>query len=265
MRARPNGVAVSVVLLVLAALVASWFYFGSAVVASADRDRSAGSLLSAAAAPEVLAPAVPTPVQPSDIPTTGPESRSLALQLVDSAWASQIASRTGVPERAIVAYAAAELTVAAEQPECKLGWNTLAGIGSIETQHGSHGGAVLQRNGDTVPAILGPALDGNGFAAIPDTDGGVWDGDTQWDRAVGPMQFIPSTWALWGADGNGDGVNDPNNIDDASLAAARYLCASGSMQDAASWRAAVFSYNHLDSYVDAVAQEANTYASRALR
>lgn len=180
---------------------------------------------------------------------------------VDPDWAARASLQTGVPVRALTAYAGAQLVLAAEQPGCGVGWNTLAGIGRIETGHGSHGGAVLQGSGEAVPRILGPALDGNGFAAIPDSDGGAWDADAVWDRAVGPMQFIPDTWSRWGADGSGDGVADPNNIDDAALAAARYLCASGSMRDAAGWRAAVFSYNHLESYVDAVAAAATEYAA----
>jgi membrane-bound lytic murein transglycosylase B len=77
------------------------------------------------------------------------------------------------------------------------------------------------------------------------------------------MQFIPSTWSSWGSDGNGDGDANPNQIDDAALGAARYLCASGSVATAEAWRAAVFSYNNLDSYVDEVARRANEYAARA--
>src|SRR2546428_764976 len=79
---------------------------------------------------------------------------------------------------------------------------------------------VVDANGTTVSPILGPVLDGNGFAAIPDTDGGRLDGNQVWDRAVGPMQFLPSTWTTWSADGNGDHRADPNNVFDASLAAA---------------------------------------------
>ncbi len=76
-----------------------------------------------------------------------------------------------------------------------------------------------------MPTILGPVLDGdNGTALLLDTDGGAYDQDRRYDRAVGPMQFVPATWAELGRDGNGDGIKDPNNIWDATLAAAGYLC-----------------------------------------
>lgn len=74
-----------------------------------------------------------------------------------------------------------------------------------------------------------------------------------------------STWAKWGADGNGDGVASPNQIDDAALAAARYLCASGTMTNTAGWRAAVFSYNQSNAYVNEVAAIANRYAADVKR
>jgi len=181
----------------------------------------------------------------------------------DPAWVARVAAATGIPERAMTAYASAALAISTMQPGCGLGWNTIAAIGSVESDHGRHGGAVLGADGYSEPAIRGAALDGNGVQAIPDTDGGRWDADTVWDRAVGPMQFIPSTWSRWGSDGNGDGDSNPNQIDDAALAAARYLCASGSVAAADAWRAAVFSYNNLDSYVDEVARRANEYAARA--
>ncbi|MGG7381593.1 lytic transglycosylase domain-containing protein, partial [Escherichia coli] len=81
--------------------------------------------------------------------------------------------------------------------------------------------------GTVSPRITGPPLDGNGVASIPDSDGGRWDGDTTWDRAVGPMQFLPGTWRTLGRDGNGDRVADPNNLFDAAVSAAGYLCLSG--------------------------------------
>ncbi|RJT90962.1 murein transglycosylase [Cryobacterium melibiosiphilum] len=182
---------------------------------------------------------------------------------VDPVWAEKVSAATGIPRRALTAYAAADLTVDAEQPGCGIGWNTLAAIGEIESGHGSHGGSVLSDTGYPTPAIRGIALDGSGVAAITDTDGGVWDDDAVWDRAVGPMQFIPDTWARWGADGSGDGAADPNQIDDAALATARYLCHGGDMTGSETWRAAVFSYNHVDSYVNDVAAVANQYAQHS--
>lgn len=181
----------------------------------------------------------------------------------DQAWVDRVAVATGIPNRALQAYATAHLVIQAEQPACGLSWNTLAGIGRIETGHGTHGGTRLGADGRPQAPIRGPALDGNGNAAIRDTDGGAWDGDAVWDRAVGPMQFIPDTWVRWGVDADGDGQADPNQIDDAALAAARYLCASGPMTTTEGWRAAVFSYNHLDSYVDSIAAAANRYATDA--
>jgi membrane-bound lytic murein transglycosylase B len=179
---------------------------------------------------------------------------------VDGAWLDSVATSTSIPRRALAAYAGASLRLANEQPECNLGWTTLAGIGQIESGHASHGGAVLLADGRTDTAIRGPALDGVQFMAIPDSDDGVWDGDAEWDRAVGPLQFIPQTWSTWGADGNGDGVSDPNQIDDAVLSAGRYLCHSGDLSTVEGWRAGIFSYNHDNAYVDSVAEAANGYA-----
>ena len=215
----------------------------------------------AAAPPARMAAAVEVASLPAAVAatTTTPIVGAPPTDRVDSGWAARLSAATGVPARALLAYASADLTVDAEQPGCGLGWNTVAAIGAIESAHGMLDGGQLGSDGYPVPAIRGPALDGGAYAGIHDSDGGVWDGDADWDRAVGPMQFIPTTWAKWGADGNGDGIADPNQIDDAALATARYLCAAGSVTGTQNWRAAVFSYNHLDSYVDDVAAIANRY------
>jgi hypothetical protein len=197
--------------------------------------------------------------------STGSEVAPLVeadVEVVDD-WVSRIASATGIPERALSAYALAHVSIDQVEPECGLDWTTIAAIGAIESGHGSHGDSELGADGLVQPSILGPALDGDGFAAIRDTDGGVLDGDARWDRAVGPMQFIPSTWEMWGIDANGDGVADPNHIDDAAHAAAMYLCASGPMTSPEGWREAVFSYNHDNAYVDKVATIANGFADAA--
>ena len=64
-------------------------------------------------------------------------------------------------------------------------------------------------------------------------------------------------------DGDGDGVENPQDVDDAAMAAARYLCASGDdLATATGWSAAVFSYNHSNDYVTAVYDAAKAYADR---
>jgi hypothetical protein len=170
-------------------------------------------------------------------------------------------SGTALPARVLLAYRNAAASLRASDPACHLSWSLVAGIGKVESGH-AFGGAV-DREGRTVRPILGPVLDGTGdFAAIPDTDGGRWDGDTTWDRAVGPMQFIPSSWAVWGRDGDGDGSADPSDIDDAALATASYLCAGDrDLTVEEDRRSAVFSYNHSWDYVDLVLAWADAYAT----
>uniref|UniRef100_UPI000D1A6165 lytic transglycosylase domain-containing protein n=1 Tax=Streptomyces sp. rh34 TaxID=2034272 RepID=UPI000D1A6165 len=160
-------------------------------------------------------------------------------------------SEAGIPVTVLAAYRKAESAVGRGDPGCGLPWQLLAAIGKVES--GQASGGRVDARGTTLTPILGPALDGNGFALIRDTDGGAYDGDRAYDRAVGPMQFIPSTWAAWGADGNGDGRRDPNNIYDAALAAGRYLCAgSRDLTRRADLDRAILSYNRSDTYLRTV-------------
>ncbi|SCE42676.1 lytic murein transglycosylase [Streptomyces sp. OspMP-M43] len=160
-------------------------------------------------------------------------------------------AEAGIPATVLAAYKQAEQTVATTDPGCRLPWQLLAAIGKVESGH-ARGGRV-DANGTASPPILGPALNGQGFALIKDTDGGAYDSDAVHDRAVGPMQFIPSTWASWGQDANGDGRKDPNNIHDAALAAGRYLCANDrDLAIAADLDRAVLSYNRSNEYLRTV-------------
>ena len=169
---------------------------------------------------------------------------------------------TGIPPVALRAYTLAARALDARQPGCHLPWNLLAGIGMVESDHARGGGSTNPHwNGISRPPILGPLLDGNGFAAISDTDHGVYDGSTVWDRAVGPMQFLPSTWMAYGADGDADGVRNPQDIYDATVAAGDYLCAGGrDLSTPQGMQLAVFSYNHSFDYVKLVLVIAARYA-----
>jgi membrane-bound lytic murein transglycosylase B len=195
--------------------------------------------------------------------TALPEIRPLAEGLDLAVWAERSAPATGVPARALAAYGAAERAQRAATPDCGLSWATLAGVGRVESDHGRLGRADLDADGVARPSIVGVALDGSpGLAEIPDTDAGRLDGDVEFDRAVGPMQFLPATWARYGADGDGDGVRNADDLDDAAAAAARYLCADGrDTADGDGWWDGVLAYNRSIDYARRVWTAADRYAT----
>ncbi|MDO4791148.1 MAG: murein transglycosylase [Buchananella hordeovulneris] len=239
-----------------------------------------------AAAPSVVVPSVAAPsAAPSGIPTpsgapagtaapgstvapAGSPTQPLAT-LVDTGWLQRTAQATGVPQRALAAYAGAAIYLEQTSPGCRLGWNTLAAVGLVESEHGALGGAKLDDKGVATPVIRGVALQGqelNGeqLARVEDTDKGRLDGDPDWDRAVGPLQFLPATWARFAADGNADGVKNPDQIDDAALAAGRFLCAAGKdLSVAENWIAALKGYNDSAAYNNKVADAAQQLADKA--
>lgn len=231
---------------------------------------AASAFTGSPSAPDASGAAVATTPSPAEpLQPVVPESAGTAPTAdgsrVSASWVTAVAARTGIGAVALRAYGSAALRLASEQPECRLGWTTLAGLGGVESLHGTDGGAQLLPDGRTSHPIIGPALDGtDGTAAIRSTEESVpWHGDMRWDHAVGPMQFIPSTWERWESDGDDDGTLDPSDIDDAAYAAGRYLCASGAdLTTAGGWTAAIFSYNHSDDYVRTVLAYANAYASR---
>jgi membrane-bound lytic murein transglycosylase B len=164
-----------------------------------------------------------------------------------------------IPATVLAAYRAAAERIAQDDPSCGMRWQVLAGIGKIESSHAGNGRVTAE--GDAVPRILGPVLDGAGpVAAISDHDDGRWDLDPAWDRAVGPMQFIPGTWALFGVDGSGDGIADPNNVFDATLSAGRYLCVGDSeVATSTGLATALRRYNNSAAYVATVMSWINAY------
>jgi membrane-bound lytic murein transglycosylase B len=184
-----------------------------------------------------------------------------------SAWAAPMAVRTEIPLVALEAYAAAEIRLAQTTPGCGLRWTTLAGIGRVESNHGQSNGATLTTDGRSLPPIYGPLLDGTGGTKrIEDTDDGQLDGDSTLDRAIGPMQFIPSTWRTYAVDADGSGTPDPHDIHDAALAAANLLCAgNGNLATPQGWWDAIRRYNEPQAYAQNVFTRANNYgiASRS--
>ncbi|MEU2612684.1 lytic murein transglycosylase [Micromonospora sp. NPDC007271] len=178
-----------------------------------------------------------------------------------AAWAAEVNRKTDIPVVAAQAYGYAELVLRQTHRSCQLSWTTLAAIGYVESRHGSANGATLQPNGVAAPEIRGDPLDGQGGRLrILDTDQGRLDGDTVHDRAIGPMQFIPSTWQEIGADADNDGTKNPHDIDDAALAAGQYLCKGGrNLTIPGDWWAAILSYNDVRRYAQAVFDKANEY------
>ncbi|HET9443958.1 MAG TPA: hypothetical protein VFO65_11580, partial [Acidimicrobiales bacterium] len=187
-------------------------------------------------------------------------------RLVDLVSAAAPVPPSDIPRLFLDAYRQAAAALAKRSPGCRVEWAALAGIGKIESNHGRYRGARLALNGDVYPRIIGIPLDGTRSRLILDTDGGKLDGDTTYDRAVGPMQFIPSTWKRIEQDGNRDGVRDPNNAYDAALGAAAYLCRAvpaGGLDADEALRVAFFSYNRSEAYGATVLSWTNIYRQMA--
>jgi membrane-bound lytic murein transglycosylase B len=172
-----------------------------------------------------------------------------------------VALGTDMPLVVLDAYVRASRRMAFERPECRVPWSLLAGIGRTESRHGTFGGARVAATGEISEPILGIPLDGTRSALIADTDGGTLDGDLAFDRAVGPMQFIPSTWTRVARDATADGVADPHNLYDAALTAADYLCrAADGLDQEPGARRALLSYNRSVEYGTTVLDRARGYA-----
>lgn len=215
----------------------------------ADAERLLGEARARQAATlAVVPPALPVGVTPAHQP------------LASSVQVSTALSTVGIPIIADVALRQAIAATTSQKPDCKLSFGALAAISQVESNHGRYGGSRIDADGRVVPVVRGPALDGVRFALIRDTDGGRYDGDTVYDRAMGPMQFIPTSWSALGRDGDNDGRADPDNYYDAALAAAFYLCNGHSnLDDPSRLATAIFSYNPSHEYVRLVAALAQRY------
>ena len=236
--------------------------FAGAATAASAPPASAPAGLPTASAPVGAsgAPAVTTPAAQGQYGQPGQRPAD-AL----AGWAQQVGIKVSIPVVALEAYGYAELVLAKTTPSCHLSWTTIAALAKVESDHGSANGAVLGADGAVQPPIYGLPLDGKGGRQlIRDTDQGAIDGDTTYDRAVGPLQFIPQTWNSYKIDADNNGVADPNDIDDASLTAASYLCQGGrDLSKAESWWDAILSYNAVQPYARKVFEAANDYGQRS--
>lgn len=176
------------------------------------------------------------------------------------AIAVALAQGSDIPMPALAAYQRAAAVVTTADRACALDWTLLAAVGMVESDHGRLKSSRLDASGKATPPIYGPALTAPAGERAPDTDAGAVDKLTSGDRAVGPMQFVPSTWPLVAVDGDGDGVRDPQDIDDAALAAAVYLCSGDEdVSTDAGKQAALTRYNRSEAYVSTVLKIAKGY------
>src|SRR5664279_3355184 len=221
--------------------------------------------LTLSGSPQDLADSSPVRAARAHVPAAGAPNRPLVSMLpagtLPGSSSLVTLDSTGIPVRALDGYRKAASLVGSADPSCHIDWALLAAIGRVESNHARFGGNQLDSGGVARPGIIGIRLDGsNGTALITDTDHGLLDGDTSYDRAVGPMQFLPSTWRAVGVDVNGDGVKNPQNIADAATAAAIYLCSGhGDLSRPADLSAAILRYNASESYVRMVTAIADAY------
>lgn len=239
---------VLVIAIAMIAVLVSWVAGGS----RSERSRTDGLRLPTAEAP-------PDPgVEPPPLP---PGMQGGHPQAQFSSWAKGLSDKLNIPKVALQAYGYAARSVQATHPGCGLSWPLLAGIGAVETNHGCFAGGRLDDAGISTVPIRGLPLNGhNGVKRIRDTDSGRLDGDPAFDRAIGPMQFIPSTWRTWAVDADGDGVANPDDINDASLAAATYLCTvGGDLRQPNQFWATLAEYNDDRDYGQDVLDHADHY------
>lgn len=137
-------------------------------------------------------------------------------------FADPLVGRLGIPSEYLSLYRAAGARYG-------LDWTRLAAVGAVESVHGQ--------------ALAAGVASGANHRG-----------------ARGPAQFLAATWDRFGVDGDGDGVRDPHDPDDAIVSMASYLRASGAPEN---WRGALRTYNHSDVYATAVERLAASYRRAA--
>lgn len=144
-----------------------------------------------------------------------------------------------VPAHALAAYQRAAAVID-DAAECHLDWPVLAAIGEVESNHGR--------------VKKAPAENGKrGRGVVDDTDAGRLDHNKRYDAPVGPLGIMPADWAQAAVDADGDGRRHPRDVDDAALASAVLLCASGAdLGDTSALRHQLRVYHHAPGYARTV-------------
>lgn len=169
-------------------------------------------------------------------------------------WSELHSGPYGIPERALRSYAYAAAAMQKAQPDCKLGWSTLAGIGAVSSDHGRADRGSIGKDGTVSPELRDlPDARAVGAPRIADTDAGVYDGNANVDYRMGPMQILPSDWEQFATDADNNGTPSPDSFDDATLTTARFLCsAGGDLTQPENWVRAVSQFNPTDGFDERV-------------
>jgi hypothetical protein len=180
------------------------------------------------------APRVPAPAYPTTVTTMAPEIEEVEPPDIAAVGDTRAVAPQGkgrervdaIPLAALAAYQRTEAVINTADPHCHATWVLVAAAGRVLTDHGERGDRHrIAAGGRVTPALIGPTLRSKDGRPIPDSDGGRLDDDRRHDHAVGPMLIDPPTWGVVGVDADGDGRRDPQDVDDAALAAAVRLCA----------------------------------------
>lgn len=184
--------------------------------------------------------------------------------------AQALAAAGGMSIEAATAYIEGAERARVLVPSCAVDPLFLAGFGKIESGHGTANGAKIMPNGMVEPKIMGPPLDGSGVGGnttamtnkLSAAERPIYGVTGQYDQAVGPMQFLASTFkGLQPAPTFKDGQTTPptpHSYSDATLGAAILLCSEGNgLQDDAGMRKGAYAYNRSSAYVDKVMAEYN--------
>ena len=234
---------------------------GTALAALGQNEASASAANNSATLVHVPPTIMNDPASPQLPPARVAQGLGIPKGTKSTSDQAVVLDRQGIPARALSAYRQAEHLLRTADPSCHIDWAVVAAVGKIESDHGRFGGSQLNDQGVATPGIFGIELDGtHGTARIADTDSGLYDQDGIWDRAVGPMQFIPSTWRAIGTDADADGFKNPQSIEDSATTTAAYLCAGRvDLRQSSDLYGSLLRYNNSDSYVRTVEALAQAY------